>query len=266
MDYIKQLNAFWKWRELHDISHTQLDIYLALLDVFNRAFWKPELSIPNRTIMSKADISDKKQLADERSKLVELGLIIYTTGDRKKAGSYSIVTLYDTEEQPQNNPEISPDFPPELPPINKTENIKQKTKTKTDIHTSADSDSVAIQTVFDAYNDICKSLPKAEKLTDKRKKQIAARLKTYSIEQIKEAFIRAEQSDFMRGITGNWRATLDWFMGNDGNILKVIEGNYDNNSTPKIPPNFTPNNTPNEMTPTEGVDEIQAAFMAAYQR
>ena len=78
------------------------------------------------------------------------------------------------------------------------------------------------------YNEICISLPRVKSLSDARKKSIKARLNKYSLEDIKQAFINAEESDFLKGDNNrNWTADFDWIM-KDSNIAKVLDGNYQN--------------------------------------
>ena len=82
------------------------------------------------------------------------------------------------------------------------------------------------------YNQICVSLPKVVKITKKRKKAINARLKNYTIEEIKRAFELAEESDFMKGSNNrNWIADFDWMILHDGNLAKVLELKYNKNKT-----------------------------------
>jgi predicted phage replisome organizer len=84
------------------------------------------------------------------------------------------------------------------------------------------------QAITDCYNETCVSLQKVKILSDPRKKAIKARLNTYSIEDIKLAFQKAEASDFLKGKNDrNWQANFDWIM-KDGNLAKILEGNYDN--------------------------------------
>jgi predicted phage replisome organizer len=84
------------------------------------------------------------------------------------------------------------------------------------------------QAIADCYNETCVSLQKVKILSDPRKKAIKARLNTYSIEDIKQAFQKAEASDFLKGKNDrNWQANFDWIM-KDGNLAKILEGNYDN--------------------------------------
>ena len=72
------------------------------------------------------------------------------------------------------------------------------------------------------------SYPKLKTLSDTRKKAIKARLNTYSLDDFKNLFEKAEQSDFLKGKNDrNWIATFDWLI-KDANIAKVLDGNYDN--------------------------------------
>ena len=85
-----------------------------------------------------------------------------------------------------------------------------------------------IQEVVDLYNLICVSYPKVQKISERRKAAIKARLKGYTIDEFKKAFTNAENSDFLKGKNNRgWRANFDWFM-NDNNLAKVLDGNYGN--------------------------------------
>lgn len=80
--------------------------------------------------------------------------------------------------------------------------------------------------IKDMYNDICISFPRLTVLSDKRKQAIKARLKTYTIEQFKELFEKAEASSFLKGANNrNWCANFDWLI-KDSNFAKVLDGNY----------------------------------------
>lgn len=92
-----------------------------------------------------------------------------------------------------------------------------------------------IQAVFDLYHEICVSLPKVKIFTDKRKSTVKSRLKKYSMEQIREAFTKAEQSDFLTGKVKDFKASFDWIM-NETNFAKIIEGNYDNHKAKEVNP------------------------------
>ena len=85
------------------------------------------------------------------------------------------------------------------------------------------------------YNDTCVSFPRLTVLSDNRKQAIKARLNTYTIEQFKQLFEKAESSDFLKGANDrNWHATFDWLI-KDSNFAKVLDGNYDGNGSRKKP-------------------------------
>ena len=82
--------------------------------------------------------------------------------------------------------------------------------------------------IKDTFNTTCPSYPSIRTLSESRKKAIKARLNTYTLDEIFEAFRKAEASDFLKGKNDrNWIATFDWIM-KDANIAKILDGNYDN--------------------------------------
>lgn len=93
--------------------------------------------------------------------------------------------------------------------------------------------------VKNAYNSLCPSLPAIKALSDFRKRAIKARLKDYTLEDLREAFKLAEGSNFLKGENErSWKANFDWLM-KEANLAKVLEGNYKNkevvkNEEPKL--------------------------------
>lgn len=102
-----------------------------------------------------------------------------------------------------------------------TEEDKEK-----EIELEKEKEKIDYQQIADLYNDTCVSFPRLTKLSDKRKKAIRARLRTYSLDDFKKLFEMAEASSFLKGQNGrNWSATFDWMIA-DGNMAKVLDGNY----------------------------------------
>ena len=89
-------------------------------------------------------------------------------------------------------------------------------------------DKIDYKGIVAAFNSICVSFPSVKALSDARKKSIKARLNTYSIDDFKTLFEKAEASSFLKGKNNsNWSATFDWLI-KDSNMAKVLDGNYDN--------------------------------------
>ena len=82
--------------------------------------------------------------------------------------------------------------------------------------------------IVQMYNEICKSFPAVTKISEKRKKAISARLKSYTVEELRKCFELAEASDFLKGANNrNWKADFDWLMC-DSNLAKVLDLKYQN--------------------------------------
>ena len=95
---------------------------------------------------------------------------------------------------------------------------------------------VDYQQIADMYNATCVSFPRLTRLSEKRKRAIKARLRKYSIDDIKKVFELTEESDFLKGENSrNWSATFDWMM-NDANMAKILDGNYKNKDAKQSKP------------------------------
>ena len=86
---------------------------------------------------------------------------------------------------------------------------------------------LAYETVSELYNDICISLPKVKRMTQKRKEAITRLIQLgFTIDDLKEIFQKVEESSFLKGNNNNkWCASFDWLIREE-NAAKVIEDNY----------------------------------------
>lgn len=92
---------------------------------------------------------------------------------------------------------------------------------------AASRHSIDYQSIVDDYNKTCTKLPKCLKLSDARRKAIAARMKAYTLDEIHRVFEKAQASKFLTGQNDrNWMASFDWIM-RDSNMAKILDGNYD---------------------------------------
>ena len=168
----------------------------------------------------------------------KLGLIYEESDGSLQIANYSemIGTATNWADQKRNQralksgqcpPKCLTDSPPQCPPDKEIDKDKEKDKEFITEDKSSVSESVPYELVKDAYNSICKSYPKCTVLSDKRKKAIKARFREgYTLEQIKQVFAMAEESDFLKGKNDrNWSATFDWML-NTNNMAKILDGNY----------------------------------------
>lgn len=107
--------------------------------------------------------------------------------------------------------------------VDDTEEDKEQEK-DTDIKNK--EEKITCQQVVALFHEICKSYPVVRTLSDARRKAINARLKNYSLEEIRTVFENAESSSFLKGKNErNWSANFDWLIS-DKNMAKVLDGQY----------------------------------------
>ena len=94
MKYLSQINAFWNWAKLNDLSYSAGYLYFAILDCANTAGWKEEFNAPNSTLMAMTGLA-RDNFNKSRNVLVQKGLIEYKSGTRGNAGIYRLIPLYD---------------------------------------------------------------------------------------------------------------------------------------------------------------------------
>ena len=131
---------------------------------------------------------------------------------RKRAEQKALVCM-----SPDKSPDMSPDVA-----FTEEDRERDKEEDKKEIK------KIDYNGIKDAYNSLCPSLPSVRTLSDARKKAIKARLNTYTVENLHEAFKKAEASDFLKGKNeSNWQADFDWIL-KDANLAKILDGKYDN--------------------------------------
>lgn len=90
------------------------------------------------------------------------------------------------------------------------------------------------QGVVDLFNSVCVSLPKVQKLNDKRRKLIVNAGKLLGEMSFEGFFNLVESSDFLTGRNGKWNGCgFEWILNPD-NLTKIIEGNYLNKANPMV--------------------------------
>lgn len=130
-------------------------------------------------------------------------------------GALPGVTLCYTEKDKEKDKEID------------TERDREKEETA-DEPPAPPRPPVPYEAIKDFYNLTCSSFPRCTTMSESRKKAIKARFTSgYTLEDFKKVFVKAEGSSFLKGRNDrNWTATFDWMI-KDGNMTKILEGNYD---------------------------------------
>ena len=109
-----------------------------------------------------------------------------------------------------------------------TDKDKEEDKELEEKEKIKEKENISYLLIADLYNSLCPSYPSIRSLSEARKKAIRARLHTYTVNDFRTLFEKAEASEFLKGGNArNWSATFDWLV-KDANMAKVLDGNYDN--------------------------------------
>ena len=202
------------------------------------------LSLPDDWDYSIAGLAaiNKESVTSIKSALAELqdfGYLIIEKIYPDKSSSGRIEYVYNVYEYPQN--QVVDNQPIEKQEIEKQGvenqplenqsvenhsqyNIKKQNINNKNINNKVYNKAEEFKLLF---NTICISLPQVRLLTKKREGHIKTLLSTLEksgctpIEFLK----KVENSDFLSGRSGKWRATFDWII-QPSNAVKIIEGNY----------------------------------------
>ena len=156
----------------------------------------------------------------------------YFSHTEKKSEMAKMAIEEEEEEEEEEEDEEEDILPPYSPPKGgeADSSLRSESRQNIDGYTPPKPERTDYQGVLDAYHECCPSFPAVIKLTETRKRAIKARLKDYGLDEIKQAFSLAGQSDFLKGSSG-WQASFDWLM-KPANMTKVLEGNYTNRASP----------------------------------
>lgn len=113
--------------------------------------------------------------------------------------------------------------------VDNVDNLNRNCDLNSSDETSDTRIKVPYQDIINAFNSICGAMPKVKKLSNARKRTLKAYWNEYKdINVFIKLFTKAEQSDFLSGRSGRWQGcSFDWLI-KSSNMIKVLEGNYDN--------------------------------------
>jgi predicted phage replisome organizer len=110
--------------------------------------------------------------------------------------------------------------------IEKEKELDLEKEKEKDLEIEKEEKKIDYTSILETYNTVCIDLPKAIKLTEKRKRLIKAYFKNHNDLNIMDYFKRINQAKFLCGSSG-WKADFEFIFKAD-NIIKILEGKYDN--------------------------------------
>lgn len=98
MNYISQLNGFWRWRQVNIISPKSMLLYFAILNFANLSRWQDSFPIPTEQLSAITGLG-KNELSNCRKELAEHKLILYERGYRGQPAHYKLNLLYSDDKK-----------------------------------------------------------------------------------------------------------------------------------------------------------------------
>ena len=87
--------------------------------------------------------------------------------------------------------------------------------------------------IMELFNATCTSLPQIKSIEGQRRVHVTTHWRKHqSLDFFEDLFKKAEESDFLTGRSGQWKANFDWVI-KPSNVTKIMEGNYTNKTAPK---------------------------------
>ena len=225
--YIKLHRKFLQWGWFDDRNTRDVFLYLLLTANWQENEWQGVTVMPGQVIVGRKKMAAALHLTENEIRtalahLKQTGEIRTQTTNRWTLVTIENWALYQSDDDTshQQTTNESPTNHQQITTNEEVKNIRNKDNTHVEL--------LPYDEIVDAWNRICISLPRVKKLTDVRKRMIRTRLKHNDLGDILTAMKAVEASDFLSGRSGEWRASFDWLMNSDSNIIKVLEGNYEN--------------------------------------
>nr|DAU10842.1 MAG TPA: Replication initiation and membrane attachment [Caudoviricetes sp.] len=137
MNYIKQINTFYKLIQDNPLSSNAQCLYNYLLNKCSELGWKSEFSVSNLIVCGFTSLS-RQALDRARNELIQKGYLKYKKGYSNQAGKYLIV-CFDIQNDTQDNAQNDIQGGHKVSTLNKLKETKQK-------------ENISMQSVIDFYD------------------------------------------------------------------------------------------------------------------
>ena len=250
--YIKLYRQMLDWEWYDDVNTKAVFLHLLLTASFEEKKWHGETIKRGQLITSVSQLASDLKLTVQNVRTALKHLQLTNEITVRSTPNYSVITIlsygFYQDDNKQANKRLTNDQQTDNKRLtNDQQHLKNDKKEKNDkndknsIYTSICIDKnepktenskeyFDFQAIINLFNSVCRSLPKIQKLTESRKRNIMNADKQLN-GKFQAFFERVEQSDFLSGRKTEWKAGFDWII-KPQNLIKIIEGNYDNQSKP----------------------------------
>lgn len=92
MNYIKEINAFYDWLEINELSASAVNLWYALMHINNKAGWIETFTVAESVLSIKSGLSGRT-IRNARNELKQKGRIDFKSRSGGKAPIYTIISF-----------------------------------------------------------------------------------------------------------------------------------------------------------------------------
>ena len=233
MNYIKQINTFYKLIQDNPLSSNAQCLYNYLLNKCSELGWKSEFSVSNLIVCGFTSLS-RQALDRARNELIQKGYLKYKKGYSNQAGKYLIV-CFDTQNDTQDNTQNDTQGGHKVSTLNKLKETKQK-------------ENISMQSVIDFYDQNINLITPYEfqKLQDFS--NMEPELIIFAMQ--KAVMANKRNFNYIDGILKNWKAK---------GISTLIQAKNEEQEFRRLKENVMPKEETEEERKARKIKELEAS-------
>ena len=226
--WIKLHRKLLEWEWYDDVNTSRLFVHLMLTANHRDNKWRG-IEIKRGSRLTSLDkLSSETNLSVSKIRTSIKKLISTNEIASKSHSQHTVFTMFNYDMYQGD------DKQDDKPVANKSQTNDKQIATNKNEKNEKNEKNYIYQQIADAWNECFPELSQVAKLSVKRKSLLNACIKEFKVEygfdkseNWTKLFQHASKSDFLMGRKTDWVMGFDWVI-NKNNLLKVIEGNYDN--------------------------------------
>ena len=229
--YIDRKILEWEWYK--DINTKTLFLHLLIVASWRDTKWRGMEVKRGQVITSLASLAEGTGLTVREVRTALEHLVSTQEIDKVTTRKYSVITILNYDKYQNPDKETTSEMTKKRQTNDKltttSEEYKEDEEDKKDKSTNVDLYSTDYERIKQMWNELdgLGNIKGIRSIGDgKRRDNLRARLKTYTVDDFRTAIENIKRSKFLQGGNKNgWYIKFDWFIL-PSNFPKVLEGNY----------------------------------------
>lgn len=241
MRFIKLFEKITEWEWYDDVPTYRVFTHLLLTANWKDTKWHGIKIGRGQRVISFRGLAEETSLTEQQVRTAIAHLKSTHEITQQSTHRYTIITVenYETYQHCEKTTNTVANTPCNTASTSDIELYRtiEDIKNIPTVYKKASATKSDAEEVVAMYNEECVSLPKVVSISAERVKKVKTRLSKHTKDELRFAFQKAEASDFCTNRNGKsetqW-CNFDWIMRSETNLLKLLEGNYDNKNNADV--------------------------------